>query len=716
MWEWAKTGEGPDVLKVVDIFARKEGYGHTGRLGNSPDDAEIPEGEDGVVPPGDPVRDGLPEARQLMYRLPSACLSDGDWRAFLSGEYRLSPCLNQEQQQFCDALLAGKQRPGEWGQFLESGPGTGKTICAVEIAAEFLRRYGRRLCKVVVLVPAVVRDAMSRCPAVVECRGDGFFFGVFEDWCAPGLSIPDGYRPASRDEEYPIFDDLARKRGVKDVVPRDADLYAAFVLGGGSDRKNIEYAADADRIGELERKVGRDAFHAALRKARLIGRIDALGHLDLERFAPLPGVNRAFVVVDEAQDLLLPQLDVVRKVTEDWRKRGINLSVLILADRNQRLRPTGFRPPEGLGHVPAAAGLRRNFRNSRRILTFAQRFLKGAEKLRAAHDTRHSPSLADPAECAEVGDPVRILVVPGREDVLDFFRRLGARASAEGESPRWLIERASADTKVLSQQDTDLPNGVCLLNPAATKGLEYAACVVWLRPDASPSYTAVHEWYTLLTRAQSRLLLVMTRSEYADYARQIPERAERKSLADCWASGLAEACIDWIREQNSEARFEEMDAGQVGRILREACRAARPYFDTYQALDALRLPPSDFEQDVLSDLASRPECAGDCLREGVCVRLRCLVLRAHGRSWEAAALAAGLTDGKERDRLLEAVAADLRLGRGLHRPLPAEADRILAAYSATGGRAEPQLAGRHTLPYVRLLQLRQRLRTAGRTT
>lgn len=703
IWRWNCSKSDIAQIEILRVRARDKVYGNMNplerenvnlvevELTDEPEDQDRPEA----------YGDDLPR-----YHLPLEGLNEARWRDFLCGEYRYSPCLSDEQREFLEVIFAGPS-PGQGkeerlGYYVESGPGTGKTVCAAHIAALISETHSTQGCYVALIVPENLREELLLYPAVKKAfdppRDNTHFIGDIIAWYRnrlPGRNIP------SRSTELEAY---RKASGNPKATETDLAQYMAFVIGQSYERKDILAVDDQEthRLKKTNPVHYKDAFQGIVS--------DPLFRWQLrEKISEMiaPRQARALIIVDEGQDLYSFDLITIEAMVRYWRNRGVETDWILLADRNQRIITTGFEPP----HIKKLAHrrLRRNYRNSEPICRFANSLLQRLlNETASQRDKRHvkAENLANPEDCF-AGDPVKILVLSNPESFLDIVSEVATSKEGPDHSERWLVHRIADETKVLGLESFRSRPGITLLNPFEAKGREFASCVLaglQIRGETVRKAEMIHRWYTLITRAQSRLLVVLTPQEYG-----LLKEGMNDNLPTAFDASEAGNLASWIRAENSEARIQDVQEEDLKNKLRQGFERGLPYFDTYETMGAFTPEErSEIESRAIIDLKCHPEkILADLDRHEPCSRLRCLLLRALGRSWEAANQIDHYPDPGERYRLLEAIAIDLQTKR-----LPGEAANLRHYLIEKPNDPRPPSLGRYSIIADALLELRGKLQEA----
>ncbi|MEL6462983.1 MAG: hypothetical protein AAFQ91_33010, partial [Cyanobacteria bacterium J06621_15] len=379
------------------------------------------------------------------------------------------------------------------------------------------------------------------------------------------------------------------------------------------------------------------------------------------------------VIVDEAQDLMLCELQALITVCREWNREQNLTNLWLLGDLNQRIQPTDFN--WGQLQLGKTKSLARNYRNSRNILEFANQFRNLAENINKKFRGQHLPSSTNSEDAFEIGEQVRVLKCDSTDDALMFLQQLALECES-GENKRYLLHDLANSIKVITNQKLDIDNdNLIVLNAEDAKGREFEACVACglFTGDNEPSLEEAFQWYTLLTRARSRLLIVIT-----------PEELNRLNLSQ---HNYFENCIDidfhsainWITELASDVDVSKIS--NVKQRLLKRCDTGHLYWDTYSALQLAGIEGDElyqWEQDAISCLKKH---GNDNLKSELNniqnISLRCLLWRTMEFSWQAVIEATNLeiTDFKEYERLLNSIAQDLEI-----KGLIYEAARIKARF------------------------------------
>ena len=629
--------------------------------------------------------DGTPVENSPTYQIPRINIPDDDWKQeaedtwykfVYGGGYRYSPLLTPHQQEVLSGLTLHSTNNKAW--IVQSAPGTGKTVCAALKACEIHNEYGWNT---MLIVPeALLQDIaeFSEIKETLEANPEGFWLGVFRDFLAN--VAPDLHsRLATSEQELEVLWRLdnphipdSQPISSREVLSYSDDvlLYQAFVLNQENIQRNRSpiYKANQERIKELEERIKPNKWKEKL--GDRLCRLDAARELKfnppLSPFTEKPTI----LIVDEAQDFLLAELQALVTVREAWEKQGYSTYLWFLGDLNQKIKPTDLYI---WGHLELGdpVKLLYNYRNSRRILEFANQFLNFAKPFRNRH--QEIPETSDPKTAFEVGEAVSLLKCSSKEEALDFLDFLNSSVQEEGRE-RYFLRLSANRVKVLCcSQLFRKFNNLEIFPAEQAKGREFEACVAFhiFAGTGTPSLQESLQWYTLLTRPRSRLLIVATTQEL--------ERIGDKYFECCRSIDPLSAAT-WIAEIASDIDTSEIrnNAENKKQELLVSCAKGLPFFDSYLVLELAGVAGeelSQWEQEALVKLrnnyANLPKELEQIPSNNI--SLRCLLLRAMHRSWEAVDLAFALKENncEEFQRLLINIAQDLEKNN-----LPYEAARV----------------------------------------
>ncbi len=616
---------------------------------------------------------------------------DTDWYKFVYGSYRYSPVLTAYQNDvlaeplsilrsaFFSSASVSHYPKATADTFedhacivVQSAPGTGKTVCATLFACNIQRERGWNT---MLIVPEALRRDISEYAEVKQViNHENFWLGSFAEWI--GKIYPDfNDCLASPQQELEALQVATKFLRRTDVSTADVLLYQAFVLDEENrhQSKNVMYTVNAQRIGKLL-NINKKHWYKAL--ACRLCRLDAANHLKNKIPQPPSNAECSILIIDEAQDFLLSELQAIIAVCKSWLAKGHKTYLLLLGDLNQRIMPTDFNWSQL--HIKHIIQLQRNYRNSRQILEFAQQFWDIAQKIASQNKCKQLPAPAKPDDAFEVGESVRLLEFTSPVEAREFLVKL-EREYGQEETRRYLLHDLANAIKVLSNNLLDSFENIVALNAEQAKGREFEACVAFclFEGTGKPSLEESLQWYTLLTRARSRLLMVVTTAEIKRLNAHGHDYFKNCDRID------AKTAINWITEVASDMDISHINDDIQQRLLKR-CETGYLYWDTYLALQLAGVEGMElykWKKEAMNLLSNHsPVDLNIELQRTSNISLRCLLLRTMELSWQAVAEASQLKnrDFPEYQRLLKNIARDLEV-----KGLVYEAGRVRAYFGET---------------------------------
>jgi hypothetical protein len=610
------------------------------------------------------------------------------WYQFIYGGYLYSPLLTEEQKRVFRQLrdLHPCHRDGLHSLLVQSAPGTGKTVGAVLIACEIYHNYGWNIHLILPENLCNEVKQFTEVKQILQTHPANFFVGTLREWVE---SVnPDLYPPiASEEEELAALEQEARRIHVisreETLNPEDLLLYRAFVNSQNhfDPSRSLIYQEHQTRINQLQRIQPRNLINSLFSK---ICWLDGLNQLSRSYQACLGNSGTNLVIFDEAQDYLLDELRAVIEWLENWQTHSGNASILcLLGDMNQRIQPVDF----DWGHLELNPRwyLRYNYRNTRHIIAFANIFHGMAQAANAGN--RWLPAPTSPDDAFEIGEPIRILECQTEAQAFQFLKSLSERSSfSENGDERLLLRQLASQIPVICTDNIpsgyeDLP-GLNYLNAQGAKGREFNACVAFriFQGQEQPTLMEANNWYTILTRSRSRLLIVATSHDL--------ERIGQDSFNQCQFidNSQIDESLEWITEwANAYHLIKDRDA--IINLIEENISSSNPRFfwDTYAVFRLANIEQSsliEIENNIIEILAN---CNPNFLLQELSameaieaiedrVPLRCLLLRGLGKAWDAVREASLLrqVNPQEHENLI------IRIAQGLEQNnQPYEAARVL---------------------------------------
>jgi mRNA-degrading endonuclease RelE of RelBE toxin-antitoxin system len=601
---------------------------------------------------------------------------DTDWYKFVYGSYRYSPILTQYQRNILDEPLrilcshcesTADDFENNASVVIQSAPGTGKTVCATLFACEINRVFGWNT---MLIVPEALRRDISEFSEVKQSLdNDNFWLGTFPQWLAK-INPEFENRLASPQQELESLRQAMGFSNSTEINYNDVLLYQAFILKENSQKqnKNVMFQANASRINTLL-KISKKHWYNAL-SCRL-SRLDAANILKSKSFKPPTNADCTILIIDEAQDFFLSELQAIISVCKHWANQGHQTYLWLLGDLNQRIQPTDFTWAQL--QIKNTIELLKNYRNSRQIIEFANQFWQVAKEITAKNKCKELPPPANPDNAFEIGDSVCLLECNSKTEALEFLEKLGGEYARE-ENRRYLLRDLAKAVKVLSKNIVNTHENLVILNAQKAKGREFEACVAFclFEGNGTPTLEESFQWYTLLTRARSRLLIVLTTAEINRLQSSGYDYFQKCDRAN------AETAIKWISEIASDADLNQI-TDDVQQRLWKRCESGYLYWDTYLALQFAGVTETELYKWEIQAIALLKKHSHIHLHQELekteNISLRCLLFRAMDYSWQAVTEISELknSDNQEYKRLLKSIAKDLEA-----KGLPYEAARVRA--------------------------------------
>lgn len=331
-----------------------------------------------------------------------------EWSLFLNGAYNASPVLTQDQREASDRIGQGGNRTldkEEWhfdffAHITQSPPGTGKTITAALRARELFENGWN----VIFLVPQCLLEDVRSFQCIQPMPSDLsriFFCGTFQDWIIQ-LFPKFSSLVLSPEQELEILQALARraeqsKKNLQfnGVGLRDVILYQSFALKPNENyTKNPVYEDNKNRIKDL-RNINSEWWKQEFSKRGKQSRSEIADQLakhakqweNITINLPTQDRYATILIVDEAQDYLLSELNALKAFCQRWHQLGHPTHLWLLGDLNQRIMPVDF-DWGALQLVKSEEPGWKCFRNSGHILSFSNLFLTPVQRLASEGSTR----------------------------------------------------------------------------------------------------------------------------------------------------------------------------------------------------------------------------------------------------------------------------------------------------------------------------------------
>ena len=214
-------------------------------------------------------------------------------------------------------------------------------------------------------------------------------------------------------------------------------------------------------------------------------------------------------------------------------------------------------------------------------------------------------------------------------------------------------------------------SNLLMLDIRNAKGMEFYGNVIFCPfLDKEINSQNFMEWYTIFSRTEERLLLIITNEE--------KERLSKTGFSfDVFdEAGNLEDCVSWINEKNTVS-ISGLDISLINKVTGDALLNGHFYEDTYEILEEAGNKADEWENHIFGLLAEIPMNAIEYLGANVSsLSFQCLLERHAGRHWDCCELATGIVDSKERVRIIGNMINDLHTKH----MMPLEAERIRHFY------------------------------------
>ena len=646
-----------------------------------------------------------------------------DWDFYINGDYQNSPVVSKDQKETADLATPPDDYPDDRVGFhsliTQSPPGTGKTVTAADKACEMVRDGY----EVIFLLPEVLIPQVLEYRRVKEARAtkpEHFFIGTFHRWLEHRFSeLP--FRVLSAKEELKHLQNVAKRynwstRKYDPITFRDVLLYQIYVANDNH-REDRIYRNNLERIIELQ-NIRVNWWQKKLEefspgeKCRLDYAIAILDYLQDNLPKPCSETNGTMIIVDEAQDYLLDEIEILKVLCRHWQQQHRHpVSLWLLGDLNQRIIPVDF--DWGALHLNGEQETDwPDYRTTERILSLANQFKTKLDQISRIQGERWPPKATDPQRCfKKPGEPVKIIVYPDLASAESFLQPLRNVVSQnrdetmnEWEQKHSLLWRLATRARVFCSDryhvTTELRDSLEFMPVSQAKGREFDACIAFCIFDWPWQYgelEAYTKWYTQLTRSRERLLIITTEEQLKEVGRDLFDHikvvtdSEKEEASIQWikydSKQEVNKALKWITELSNDLQFDVTEStGLVDIILSDLAQDfPLLYFDLYEVLPRYKLQRNEvtnLECQMVNILFNpkKEEFLRTYLEEIEAkdkIRLKCLIYRGLGQSWKAASIAQTLRSSNPEvyEDIIYGIAEDLKL-----RKLPFEADRLLSSY------------------------------------
>lgn len=386
-------------------------------------------------------------------------------------------------------------------------------------------------------------------------------------------------------------------------------------------------------------------------------------------------VKNLLIVVDEAQDLLKEELILVCDHAQKLRTNGINVNVRFFGDLCQRLYPTGYMWEQVRNLGGNIKYLDVNYRNSSEILKITNQLLHLQSKYISSTDTKNFSNIQYKGTFE--GPPPRALVVEDFQEAIKFLDYANNKI-LPSKVENSILKAIAQYLPVLSTSEKPLQgflyakfHNLLMLDITRAKGMEFFGNIIFC-PFLGKDINSQNfmEWYTIFSRTEERLLIIVTRDEM-----ELMEK-HGLSFAGFNKDNNWDNSIVWINEKN-QVSVNNLEMNILKKITKEALLNNHFYDDTYEIINEAGLNVNDWENFMVGCLDQLPLATKGALQQiASSASFQCLLKRHEGLYWECCELATSIDNPAERQRIIEAVIDDLHIKYNL----AIEAERIRHFY------------------------------------
>ncbi|MEY4573534.1 MAG: hypothetical protein RLZ10_2824, partial [Bacteroidota bacterium] len=404
-----------------------------------------------------------------------------------------------------------------------------------------------------------------------------------------------------------------------------------------------------------------------------IGLLD-LGENEVQNFKS--DKSHVLIIVDETQDLLEREVAFISKFANQNRKIGIKTNVRYFGDLCQRIYPTGFMWEQIPKHNGGTKSLSLNYRNSNNVLEFSNQFLELQNKYGSEKDVRKFIKELKYVGISD-GEKLRIHVVENAEDSLNILKFVNDQIPYRqyGNSLRKTLMQlpvvlVSSNSKINDINFSNYHN-LLILEIYKAKGMEFYSNICFcpfLKKEINSQN--LMEWYTMFSRTEERMLLILTKEEKTFLENN------GISFANFNFDYSINDSIKWINERN-QIKLQGLDLEKIKEYTKDHFDKGQTPDDIYEILNESGSEVKSWEEYTVSELKKLSKTKiKQLFVKTRCISIRCLILRTFGNYWYCCKIANSHSDIKERDRIIKEVINDLHNKHHLH----IEAERVKHFY------------------------------------
>lgn len=371
-----------------------------------------------------------------------------------------------------------------------------------------------------------------------------------------------------------------------------------------------------------------------------------------------PTNDHILVLVDETQDLMEKEINLISSLAEHWRKNEIKTNIRFYGDQNQRLYPTGYTWEQVKLVNGAVIYLDENYRNSEQILGFSNQLLELQNNYINKHDARHNKIKSFKSVFS--ADKPKILIVDNINSGLKILSEVNSivQITKNDNSLRSFLRQRPT---VISMPETNAENykfvnyeRLNLLEVSEAKGMEFFSnicfCPFYKKQINSQN---LMEWYTLFSRTENRLFLIITREE--------KEKLESHGINfDGFETEISlKEVVEWINEIKP-IELKNITLDQIKNRTEESYKRGDFIPDIYEILEESGRSVSEWEKFASKILKSLdPAIVKKLYKDSTSLLFDCLVLKCFKNYWKCCEIASLITDKEKMQSIILNVIEEL---------------------------------------------------------
>ena len=372
----------------------------------------------------------------------------------------------------------------------------------------------------------------------------------------------------------------------------------------------------------------------------------------------IPTNDHVLILVDETQDLMEKEINLISNLAEYWRKNEINTNIRFYGDQNQRLFPTGYTWEQVKLINGTVIYLDENYRNSEQILGFSNQLLELQNNYINKHDARHNKIKSFKSVFS--ADKPRILIVDNINSGLKTLSEINeiVQITTNDNSLRSFLRQRPTVISMAEDNSEKYKfinyERLSLLEISDAKGMEFFSnicfCPFYKKQINSQN---LMEWYTLFSRTENRLFLIITRDE--------KEKLETIGLDfDQFETEISlKETVEWINEIKP-IELKNITLIQINNRTNECFKSGKFIPDIYEVLEESGKSVSEWEifaSEILKTLD--PAIVKKLYNDSTSILFDCLLLRCFKNFWKCCETATLITDEEKKNSIFLNVINDL---------------------------------------------------------